>query len=138
MAIRDFKDSFDGSLKLVWADNTNGTGSPSPNDIIARITQGFSNKQLNAVVKAESMDDIPVKCPENFNLISECFAGLSFEYLPSGPKDTRPINYTILADGGYGYINAIKHTSDYELYVLPLQWAVDRVMFKGGSRMCPC
>ena len=127
MAIRDFRTQFDGSLKLVWADNTGGAGSPSADDIVTHITREFSNKQLAAISKVEKTDDIPVQCPENFNLFSECFAGLSFEYLPSGPTDTRQINYTILADGGYGYINAIKHTSDYELYVLPLQWAVDQV-----------
>ena len=131
MAVRDFKDRFDGSLKLVWADDTGGTGSPSANDIVAHITQGFSNIQLAAISKVESTDDIPNQCPQNFNLFSECFAGLSFGHLPSGPNDTRPINYTILGNGGFGYINAIKHTSDYELYVLPLQWAVDQVVMKG-------
>jgi len=132
VAVRSFRDQFDGSLKLAWADNTGGTGSPSANDIIAHITQGFNDKQLAAMYKAKSTDDILAECPENFNLFSECYAGLSFEYLPSGPTDTRQINYTILADGGYGYINAIKHTSEYELYVLPLQWAVDQVMWNGG------
>lgn len=128
MAVRDFRNQFDGSLKLVWADNTDGTGSPSVDDIIARITEGFNDKQLAAISKVDTTDDIPIQCPQNFNLFSECFAGLSFEYLPSGLNDTRPTNYTILGNGGFGYINAIKHTSDYEVYVLPLQWAVDQVM----------
>jgi len=132
VAVRNFRDQFDGSLKLAWADNTGGTSSPSANDIIAHITRGFNDKQLTAISKAENTDDILSQCPENFNLFSECYAGLSFDYLPSGPTDTRQINYTILADGGYGYINAIKHTSDYEIYVLPLQWAVDQVMGDGG------
>ena len=130
MIIRNFKDSFDGSLKLVWADNTGGIGSPSANDIVAHITQGFNNKQLAAISQVESTDDIPGECPQNFNLFSQCFAGLAFEYLPSSPNDTRPINYTLLGNGGFGYINAIEHTSDYELYVLPLQWAVDQVIPK--------
>lgn len=130
MAVRDFRDRFDGSLKLIWADDTGGKGSPSANDIVAHITRGFNDKQLAAISKVETTDDIPVKCPQNFNLFSECFAGLSFGYLPSGPNDTSPISYTILGNGGFGYVNAIKHTSDYELYVLPLQWAVDQVMLQ--------
>jgi ATP-binding cassette subfamily A (ABC1) protein 3 len=113
---------------LIWADNVGGAGSPSADDIITHITRGFNDKQLTAITKVGRTDDIPAKCPQNFNLFSECYAGLSFEYLPSGPTDTHPTNYTILGDGGYGYINAIAHTGDYELYVLPLQWAVDQVM----------
>ena len=131
VAVRDFGSQFDGSLQLIWADGTGGAGSPSADDIIARITRGFNNKQLAAISRVETTDGIPSKCPQNFNLFSECFAGLSFEYLPSSSTDTRPINYTILGNGGYKYINAIKHTSDYELYVLPLQWAVDQVTLKG-------
>ena len=127
MAVRDFRDRFDGSAKLIWADNTDGTGSPSADDIIAHVTRGFSDKQLAAISKVETTDDIPAQCPQNFNLFSECFAGLSFEYLPSDPTDIGQISYTILGDGGFGYINAIKHTGDYELYVMPLQWAVDQV-----------
>jgi len=127
VAVRDFRGRFDGSLRLVWADNTGGTGAPSADDIITYITQGPNSKQLAGISKVETIDDIPDRCPQNFNSFSECFAGLSFEYLPSGPSDTRPINYTILGNGGFGYINVIRHTSDYELYVLPLQWAVDQV-----------
>lgn len=129
-AVQSFGDRFDGSLKLIWADDTGGKGSPSANDIIAYITRGFTNGQLAAISEVGSIDDIPVQCPQNFNLFSQCFAGLSFDYLPSGPNDTTPISYTILGNGGFGYINAIKHTSDYELYVLPLQWAVDQVTWK--------
>jgi len=138
VAVPDFRGQFDGSLQLIWADSTGGAGSPSADDIIARITRGFNNKQLAAISKVETTDDIPSKCPQNFNLFSECFAGLSFEYLPSSPADTRPINYTILGNGGYKYINAIKHTSDYELYVLPLQWAVDQVTLKSVFGLSVC
>jgi len=128
VAVRDFRDQFDGSLKLIWADNTDGTGSPSADDIIAHVTRGFNDKQLASISKVRTTRDIPAQCPQNFNLFSECFAGLSFEYLPSGPTDTGPIEYTIIGNGGFGYINAIEHTSDYELYVLPLQWAVNQVI----------
>ena len=138
MAVRDFGDRFDGSLKLVWADNTGGTGSPSADDIITHITRGFDNKQLAAISKVGTTDDIPVECPQNFNLFSECFAGLSFDYLPSTLTDTRSVNYTILGNGGFGYVNAVEHTGDYELYVLPLQWAVDQVMFKSGFGLGIC
>jgi len=138
VAVRDFRDRFDGSLKLVWADNTGGTGTPSADSIIAHITRGFNAKQLAAISKVETTDDIPAQCPQNFNLFSECFAGLSFDYLPSDPDDTSLIDYTILGNGGFGHVNAIQHTSDYELYVLPLQWAIDQVMWNARFSLGVC
>lgn len=32
-----------------------------------------------------------------------------------------------MADAGLGFIDVIKRTSDYELRLLPLQWAIDKV-----------
>lgn len=118
---------FDGSLALVWADGTNGTGTnPSAHDVIARITRGFSDGQLGAVRQVDSPADIPSACPQNFNLFSECFAAVAFNSLP-GSDGTSPLNYTIRADGGLFHIDVTKHSSDYEQRLLPLQWAIDSV-----------
>ena len=120
-------DVFDGSLALIWADGTNGTGTnPSAHDIISHVTSGFSSKQLLAVRQLDSPDDIPSACPQNFNLFSECFAAVAFNSLP-GPNGSLPLNYTLRADGGLFHIDVTKHTSDYEKRLLPLQWAVDSV-----------
>ena len=120
-------DVFDGSLALVWADGTNGTGSnPSASDIISHITSGFSSKQLSAVRKLDSPENIPSTCPQNFNLFSECFAAVAFNSLP-GPSQSLPLNYTLRADGGLFHIDVTRHNSDYEKRLLPLQWAVDSV-----------
>ncbi|CAL1693884.1 unnamed protein product [Somion occarium] len=129
--VRELRDVFDGSISLVWADGTNGTASPSPNDIIAHITRGFSDRQLSAVRKVDTPDDIPATCPQNFNLFSECFAAVAFNSFPTADtSDTRPINYTLRADGGLFHIDVVRHTSDYELRVLPLQWAIDRAIIE--------
>ena len=120
-------DVYDGSLALVWADGTNGTGSnPSAHDIISHITRGFNAKQLGAIRQLDSPADIPSACPQNFNLFSECFAAVAFNSFPR-PNDSLPLNYTLRADGGLFHIDVTKHTSDYEKRVLPLQWAVDSV-----------
>lgn len=119
---------FDGSLKLIWADATNGTGFPSPADIMSRVTSGFSAKQLSAVRELDSPDDIPSACPQNFNLFSDCFAAVAFNSLPPENNSlAEPVNYTIRADGGLAHVDVAKHSSDYELRILPLQWAVDSV-----------
>jgi hypothetical protein len=90
------------------------------------ITSGFSEKQLSGLQQVASPADIPFACPQNFNLRSTCFAALAFNDIPS-PSEGRPINYTIRADGGLIFVDVVKHTSDYEVRLLPLQWAVDKV-----------
>lgn len=118
---------FDGSLSLYWVDVTNGAGVPSPTDIMSRITQGFSDRQLGAIHQLESVDEIAEACPQNFNLFSECFAALSFNTLPTTANASIPLNYTIHADGGLFHVDVVRHTSDYEIRVMPLQWAIDSV-----------
>ena len=126
--IYDFTTQFDGSLALIWADGTNGTGDPPASAIMAHITSGFNEYQMSAVKQVATPADIPSNCPQNFNLISDCYAGIAFYYLPVSPTDITPISYTISADGGLVYVNVYSHTSDFETRILPLQLAIDEVM----------
>jgi ATP-binding cassette, subfamily A (ABC1), member 3 len=119
-------DVFDGSLALVWADGTNGTGVPSPDSIMSKVTAGFTPAQLQGVKKVATPADIPSTCPQNFNLFSECFAAIAFNDLPAVANGTHPINYTTRADGGLYHIDVVRHSSDFERRILPLQWAVDQ------------
>lgn len=126
--IYNFTTQFDGSLTLIWADGTNGTGNPSANAIMEHITSGFSEYQLSAVKQVANPADIPSSCPQNFKLVSECYAAIAFNYLPVSPTDTTPINYTLRADDGLVYVNVYSHTSDFETRILPLQLAIDEVV----------
>jgi ATP-binding cassette subfamily A (ABC1) protein 3 len=130
----NFRETFDPAYKFVWADATTSQTSPSPVDIINRITSGFSDKQLSAVHRVETANDVPASCPQNFNQFSECFAAVVFYDVQSG-SNIKGFNYTIRADGGLAYINVEKHTSDLELRILPLQWALDEaiITLSGGS-----
>lgn len=92
---------------------------------MARITTGFSDSQLGAVKKSSSATQLPFECPQNFNGFSECFAAVVFYDIPA--EATKPVNYTILADSGLFHIDVVRHSSDFETRVLPLQWAVDQV-----------
>ncbi|KAF9235155.1 hypothetical protein BU15DRAFT_78326 [Melanogaster broomeanus] len=92
---------------------------------MAHITSGFNQNQLRNIKQVASPSDIPSSCPQNFNRHSECYAAIAFNYLPTSPTDTTPINYTISADGGLTYINVYSHTSDFETRILPLQLAMD-------------
>lgn len=125
MAIQELSHNFDGSLSLVWADATNGQGFPNAAAIMARVTQGISTP--SSVKQVSSPTDIAAACPQNFNLFSECFAAIAFNSLPSAGQSEIPVNYTISADAGLYHIDVVKHKSDYEKRILPLQWALDKV-----------
>jgi ATP-binding cassette subfamily A (ABC1) protein 3 len=73
---------------------------------------------------------VPVSCPQNFNQFSECFVAVVFHDVRSGSN----INYTIRADAGLAYVNVEKHTSDVELRILPLQWALDEAIITLSGR----
>ncbi|KAF9444036.1 P-loop containing nucleoside triphosphate hydrolase protein [Macrolepiota fuliginosa MF-IS2] len=134
--VGNLTDHFDGSAALIWADGTNGTSNPTPQAIIAHITSGFSEKQLNGVRRVDSVSQIPLACPQNFNLRSTCFAAVAFNDIPS-PNEGRPINYTIRADAGLAFIDVEKHTSDYELRLFPLQWAIDKAVIELQTGVSP-
>ncbi|KAI0370085.1 P-loop containing nucleoside triphosphate hydrolase protein [Pilatotrama ljubarskyi] len=128
--VHKLTDVYDGSLALIWADGTNGTGTnPSAHDIITHITRDFNGRQLGSVRQLSSPAEIPDACPQNFNLFSECYAAVAFNSLP-GPNGTLPLNYTLRADGGLFHIDVTKHNSDYEERLLPLQWAIDSAIIE--------
>ncbi|KAG1813914.1 uncharacterized protein BJ212DRAFT_1274572 [Suillus subaureus] len=130
ISVYDLQSQFDGSLTLIWADGTDGAGTFSAEQVMARITSNFTSNQLQAVKQVATPADIPTQCPQNFDLSSQCFAGIAFNYLPMNATDTTPINYTISADAGLVYINVISHTSDFETRILPLQWAIDQAIIE--------
>ncbi|KIM38139.1 hypothetical protein M413DRAFT_420628 [Hebeloma cylindrosporum] len=124
-------DQFDGSKSLVWADGTNGASNPSPFQIIARITSNFTSTQLAGVKEVANLSDISASCPQNFNALSSCFAGVGFTDIPSvDAPGTRPVNYTIFSDAGLSSIDVEHHTSDFETRIFPLQWAVDQAIIE--------
>lgn len=118
---------FDGKTTLVWADSTDGNSSPSPKEIVSRLTANFTASQ-RAAVKQVNASDIFASCPQNWRGFTQCFAAIEFENIPSLNESIRTwVDYTIYADFGLGHINVEKHTSDYEQRIMPLQWEIDKV-----------
>ncbi|KZT01143.1 P-loop containing nucleoside triphosphate hydrolase protein [Laetiporus sulphureus 93-53] len=131
--VQRLSDQYDGSLTLLWADGTNGAGSPSAEDIMAHITSGFNPWQLSNVQKVDSPSDVAAHCPENWSGQSQCFGALIFNSLPDSSNvssASQPYNYTLRVDYGLEYINVLKHTSSYEQRMIPLQWAVDNAIIE--------
>ncbi|GLB43544.1 putative ABC-2 family transporter protein [Lyophyllum shimeji] len=128
VSVFSLQEQFDGRSTLIWADGTDGTSVPSPSDIMSRITASFTHAQLKAVKKVGSPADIPFACPQNFNFLSECFAAVAFNDIPANTSTGKPVNYTIRADAGLTFIDVIRHASDFEKRILPLQWAIDQAI----------
>ncbi|KAF8215745.1 hypothetical protein K438DRAFT_1901600 [Mycena galopus ATCC 62051] len=128
IAVFSLQQQFRDAGTLLWADATDGNSQPSPTDIMARVTSGFGTSQLSAVKKASSAVELPFECPQNFNGFSECYAAVVFYDIPA--EVTSPVNYTILADSGLFHIDVVRHSSDFETRVLPLQWAVDKAIIE--------
>lgn len=126
-AVMPLEVAFNGN-RLIWADATgNASAYINANDLMNTITANFSASQRRAIVQFSSPDDIPSACPQNNNLVSECYAAVVFHTLPLSPQDRRPINYTLRTDYGLRYIDVEGGKSSYEERVLPLQWAIDKV-----------
>ncbi|KAF5385138.1 hypothetical protein D9615_001087 [Tricholomella constricta] len=130
ISIFSLQEQFDGGSTLIWADGTDGASIPSPTDIMAHITATFTPAQKNAIKKVESPADIPFACPQNFNFLSECFAAIAFNDIPANTTTGKPVNYTIRADAGLTFIDVVRHTSDFEKRILPLQWAIDQAIIE--------
>ncbi|KAJ8084935.1 hypothetical protein PM082_003712 [Marasmius tenuissimus] len=127
-------DQYDHKLSLIWVDATNGQSSPTPREIMDRITVNFTDSQKNAVRQLQHPGDVPAACPSNFNLFSECYAGIVFNDIPPAGNGSyaRPVNYTIRADGGLYRID-VNHNSDFEKRIFPLQWAIDKAIMEAQT-----
>jgi ATP-binding cassette, subfamily A (ABC1), member 3 len=88
---------------------------------MARVTSDFQPWQLDSTSKLENIDAIAPACQQNFNGYSECWAAVVFTDI----EGFQGVNYTIRADAGLRYINVAKHTSEVDVRLLPLQWALD-------------
>ena len=133
MPIKSLQSQFDGEANLIWADYSyeHYYGSPTPAQVMERITANFTSAQRAAVKKVDP-EAIFSECPQNYRGYTPCFAAIAFKSIPflnaSGISLlNQNVEYTIYADWGLGYINVEKHTSDLEKRIMPLQWEIDRV-----------
>ncbi|KAL8699504.1 MAG: hypothetical protein Q9224_001381 [Gallowayella concinna] len=109
-------------------------------DTIVLVNNGFVGgniekviDQVANVVRAEGKsvqvtpneDDLLTSCRSSLRGVSHCYAAAVFYASPDeGPGDTW--NYSLRADGGLGTkIDVTNADNDAEIYVLPLQHAID-------------
>lgn len=116
--------------------NTAGGGR----DTVALVNNGFTGGDIDTVidqvagqVKAEGKivqilaheEDLLTTCRSSIRGVSSCFGAAVFYASPTeGPGDIW--NYSLRADGGLGNkIDVTNANNDQEIYVLPLQHAID-------------
>jgi ATP-binding cassette subfamily A (ABC1) protein 3 len=126
---------YDGTTRLYWSSYpTNGSVNPAltPDEIMARVTKGFSRNQLHGVTKVDAPDDISPACVQNFNGHSRCFASVTFnpplvhEYT-NQPNLNNTVGYLIQVDAALRHID-VRGQSDYERRMFPLQFALDQAI----------
>lgn len=113
-------------LYLADATTHNTFNISSPTDIMLHALAGFTDHQL-AAVQLTKPQDIPEKCPQNFNGYSSCYAAVVFTDMDPNGATPQGFNYTLFADAGLNHIDVERHTSDVVQRLLPLQWAIDKV-----------
>ncbi|KAG8766793.1 hypothetical protein FRC15_006111, partial [Serendipita sp. 397] len=86
-----------------------------------------------ALKQLESEEAVTAACEQNFNGYSDCWTAIIFNDIDGFSG----VNYTIRADAGLRYINVEKHTSDYEVIVLPVQWALDSAIISLQTNQYP-
>ncbi|KAK5108088.1 hypothetical protein LTR62_008805 [Meristemomyces frigidus] len=105
----------------------NGYTGGDIESVINTVSQPIK-AQGKAVEVYTTNDNLLTTCKSSIRGVSPCFAAVEFQSSPNeGPIPAW--NYTIRADGSFGgniYVNT--HSNDAEIYVLPLQHAIDRAI----------
>ncbi|TKA83060.1 hypothetical protein B0A55_00924 [Friedmanniomyces simplex] len=93
-------------------------------NVIHQVSQPIQ-AQGKTVQVLENNSDLLTICPSSIRGVTPCFGAV--EFLSSPSEGTAGVwNYTMRADGSFGgriYVNA--HDNDAEIYVIPLQHAID-------------
>ncbi|KAJ1301707.1 hypothetical protein OPQ81_008941 [Rhizoctonia solani] len=107
---------------IYYVDDTGYTNTRVPALISALIQHSnLSPAQQSRLKQLGSVDDVPRACKSNFNMVSECFAVIIFDYVPYDSRDRSPLSYTIRADSGRARVDVENNNSDSEKILLPVQ-----------------
>jgi ATP-binding cassette subfamily A (ABC1) protein 3 len=128
-------DVFPPSNTLIYIDATNGTDSLAVLALMTIVMRDFTPAQKNAVVRLDSEAELQTACPHSFQLVSNCYGAVVFK----SANTKTPVQYTLRADIGRIDVDVLHHTSDAEVFTLPLQWAIDSAIIElvSGVQMSP-
>jgi len=128
-----------------------GVASSSGRDNVVFVNSGFTGGEIERVVDdlaavvrgagknatvLQSADDVPYICRASLRGVTPCYGAVIFHGSPTEGKGGL-WNYTLRADAslGLGHIDVDKDTNDGQVYMLPIQHAVDMAISrqKGGA-----
>lgn len=109
-------------------------GLSEADTIIDQLSSTVRSQGLSPV-RLQNDNDLLTTCKSSLRGTSACFAAVSFHNTPASGGSW---NYTIRADGSFGtriYVN--KENNDAQIYVLPLQHAVDNAIAAQSGKSLP-
>ncbi|KAH6912560.1 nod factor export ATP-binding protein I [Coprinopsis sp. MPI-PUGE-AT-0042] len=145
LAIRGLQEQFgDGSRPLVWADATNGTVSPTPEEIMDHVKATLSPEQQRGVRQVSSQYDIREACPIDLSRSPRCFFAVSFDSisdrLVNNTQGTSLVDYTffIPPNALWPWEVDVKNHETYEEQTShPVQWAIDQAIIELATGVKP-
>lgn len=114
----------------------NGYSGGDIGNVVNQLSETIVSAGKNVTI-LYSDSELSSVCPSSLRGVTRCFGAANFFSSPTqGPNGTW--NYTLLADGALGeriYVN--RNDNDAQLFVLPLQHEIDRVIASvaGGAQM---
>ncbi|KAK3939069.1 hypothetical protein QBC46DRAFT_388735 [Diplogelasinospora grovesii] len=120
-----------GRDRVVFVNSIDNNGSAGGGEI-QRVITTLSDQVRSAgkdVLVLTSETDLATACKANLRGVTPCYGAVVFRSSPSEGSGGM-WNYTLRADSvlGAGRIDVDKDTNDGEIYMLPLQHAVDRAI----------
>ena len=132
--IRSIGDAFSaaGGGRNILALVNNGFNGGDISNVINQIA-GEARAEGNDIRILDKQDDLLSTCRNSLRGASPCIAGVVFHSSPTeGPGGIW--NYTLRADGALGSkIDVTSTNNDQEIYVLPLQHAIDFAIASSNS-----
>lgn len=133
--IRSFQNALEASTgrpNVIFVNNGHTGGE------IERVIDelaGVAERAGKNVTILERDEDVDGICRSSLRGVTECFAAVSFKGSPEEGDGNGLWNYTISLDSALGQfrINAESDRNDGQIYMLPLQRAVDEVISRGNS-----
>lgn len=91
-------------------------------NIMKTALEGVSSESIHELDNANEIFDL---CHENLNGFSKCYGAVQWNSID---EENKIYNYTIRANSGISYVNVDDGQSATDVYVMPLQWAVDKAI----------
>ncbi|KAK8200614.1 hypothetical protein M8818_005928, partial [Zalaria obscura] len=134
--VRTFADALGASAggRNIVAFVNNGITGDDVQSVITNLSNTVTAQGKTAITLNNDNELLDV-CRSSIRGVSKCFAGISFQ---SSPSQGGIWNYTIRADGSFGsriFVNS--KSNDAEIYVLPLQHAVDSAIASRNGTSLP-